>query len=644
MIKKHLFGVILTALFFSTLNLVNANVVVNEFLPNSVNKDYEWIELYNDDASSVNISGYNISEEKASKNFTIKDIVLEPKSFLVLVWSDEIFNQTYSTAGIKIMEYGDVVASLDLNDGSDSIFLYDSNGQLVDSVKDYANPGENISIGKYPDGYSSISKLLTQTPGTKNDNSNPNVEWLYPSNNTYVNYLVNIVVKINDDTSTIEYAMISIDGINYSMSNGNSQWYYLWDTSANSAKSYNITVFFKDSHNKHYSDTIYNIVVNNTDIINELNSIPVITSANLTNTDGFNRTNGSLVLSWGYIDDDNDAIAYKEILWYVNGNEDSSLRNLTSISSSNLRKNQVWKVSMRVFDGKNWSAFYNSLTLTINNSAPKQSYLFITSSDNKNRKNGTLNCNSNVFDLDSDNTTSFIKWYKNNALIISASSSSILKSGNYSKNDELICESIPSDNLLNGTPMNSTSFKILNSAPILISSIQDKAFSQDKPIVINLITAFMDIDGDELSYAANPVNNINISIDNSKKIATLTPDKGFVGTRGIIFMASDGIDTTNSNEIILTVNPSSSEDKDEVQSISEKTENQEILNKDLKESSDIESNPNESITITGKTIDAEAESKSKKTNYSYFIASVLIALLIGGYFIWRRAQKKRPEL
>lgn len=636
--KGGLLGLDLIVLFFSLLPLADAKLVINEFLPNSVNTDYEWIELYNDDTLSVNISQYNISEEAASKNFTIKDIILEPKSFIVLVRSDEIFNKTYATAGVKIIEYGDVVASLNLNDGGDSIFLYDSNGQLTDSIKDYANPGENVSIGRYPDGASEVTNLMEQTPGAKNDNSKPAVEWVHPNNNTYVNYLVNIVVKITDDTATIEYAMVDFNGTNNSMSSNNNQWSYLWNTSLNLPKFYNITVFFKDSYNKYYSDTIYNIAVNNTEAISKFNKVPVITLINLTNADYLNRANGSLRVSWVYSDEDNDAITDEEILWYVDGNENPALRNFTSIAPANLRKNQAWTASARIFDGKNWSILYNSSILTVSNSAPVQSLPIIESSDDKSRKSGTLSCSSEVTDYDNDDVVIFIRWYKNNVLS-SATGSSTLKSGNYSKDDSVICEITPSDGSLNGTPLNSTNFRILNSAPVLVSSIPDKAWSIDTSAVINLIDAFMDLDGDGLTYTYKPVPNITVEMDNSKKIATLIPDKGFSGTRSIVFTASDGTDSTESNKIALTVNPFSSKSQESKQVVDEKSGNQEAVNNDL--STAIEAETEEPIVITGKVIGSE---KINKTNYIYFIAPILIVFGAGAYFIWKRLLKKKDYL
>lgn len=639
-LRYLLFISTLTLLFFSIENFVYADILINEFLPNSVNTDYEWVEIYNNGASPVNISDFNISEEAASKNFTIKDFILEPSSFVVLVRNDEVFNKTYNINGIKIIEYGEVIPSLNLNDGSDSIFLYNSNGQLIDSIKDYLNPGENVSIGRYPDGSAGTIKLLVQTPGNKNDKTATSLNWIYPSNNnTYVNYLVNLIVEITDDTATVEYALVNINSTNFSMSNNAQQWSYLWDTSIYKPQSYNITVYFKDSYGKIGYSTIYNVIINNTEVINQINNPPILKVINLTITDFLNRANGSLIVSWLYFDEDNDIENEKEILWFVDNVENPSLRNHSSISGI-AGKNQIWISSVRVFDGKNWSTFYNSTPLQIANSAPTQSKPIITSNDNKIVRNSTLTCNGNSFDIDNDAITIFFKWYKNNKIMLSELD--ILIPGNFSKYDEIICEQTPFDGTINGTSLNSSSLKISNSAPILVSRFKDITSSQGKNITINLINAFMDLDGDVIKLSASNADNITIKIDNNTKISTIIPHTSFSGVRKIAFFASDGTATTKSNDVILTVNLGIEEaDGVEDKVLPEKQKEAEIKNVIVNENIDSLSEDNrEPNIITGKVIDSDPLNKEKKLNnkvkYILVIIPASIVAILSIYFVTRK--------
>ncbi|MBI2650570.1 lamin tail domain-containing protein [Candidatus Woesearchaeota archaeon] len=353
--QKRLWLQVLFAVFLLSLPLnAYSAVLINEFLPNSVNTDYEWVELFNNGSLSVNLSGFNISEEGANKNFTIGDTPIEAKGFLVLVRNETVFNQIYTLAitggtvsdtllekqtktytlsgknyevtldfvdsdeaqfivdnkatkklkvgesdklsngtiigitgilyqdyagGIHsatffigktpVVEYGPSVRLLNLNDGDDSLFLYNASGILVDSILKYTNPGENVSVGRYPDGNSRIFNLSTLTPGAKNDKESPNLnKWLNPSaNNTKASAVVNVTLNITDDTTQVNSTIINFNGTNFSMNKNGDIWSFLWNTSLNAQKKYNITIFFNDSYGKASSDALFNITVNNSPFI-----------------------------------------------------------------------------------------------------------------------------------------------------------------------------------------------------------------------------------------------------------------------------------------------------------------------------------------------------------------------------------------
>ena len=303
-----------------------------------------------------------------------------------------------------------------------------------------------------------------------------------------------------------------------------------------------------DSQNITYSN---NVTIN----ITPVNDIPGISGVMVNNSDFLNRKNGSLLTGWSFADIDNDAQAGNETLWYLNGTEDSSLRNLTLINSTRLNKTQSWVFSIRGFDGAAFSNFTNSSPLLILNAAPEHSNPSITSNDNQNRKNGTLSCNNqSTNDLDLDAVTNFLKWFRNGDIINSAANSVTLNPGNYSKNDNLTCEATPSDGQENGTSFNSTIFTIQNAAPLLNSPIQNKSWNENTAESINLSLSFADIDGDILAFNFTNVSGISISVNNSTGIATLNPATDFNGIRNTTFFAFDGTNMTASNILILTVN------------------------------------------------------------------------------------------
>ena len=300
-----------------------------------------------------------------------------------------------------------------------------------------------------------------------------------------------------------------------------------------------------------------NITLSNNVTLNitNVNDLPTVTNLMLNNTDFLNRTNGSLVVGWTFNDIDNDAQQGNETLWYVNGVENVSLKNTTTISAANTTKNQNYTFSVSVSDGTNFSVFVNSTSLIIQNSVPTHTIPVINSSDGQNRKNGTLTCNNqSTSDLDNDATTNFIRWYKNNALVDTAINLTNLSVGNYSKNDNVTCEITPNDGAVNGTPLNSTNFTVLNAASLVNNSIQNKTWDEDSSITISMVNGFVDIDGDNLTYNFTPVSNIAVSIDNNTGIATLTPEADFNGVRNVLFFAFDGTNLTISNNVTLTVN------------------------------------------------------------------------------------------
>ncbi len=265
MIKAGVFGFLSVLLVFAMSGFANADIFINEFLPNSADTNHEWIELYNNGTAAVSLSGFNISEEAASKNFTISSITIAAKGFIALVRNETVFNQTYRI-NAQVLQYGNETPSLNLNDGDDSIFLYNSSGSLINSILGYANPGENISIGRHPDGSSNFINLTARTPGGKNDNAAPVLnKWVKPSaNNSLIKGMFNVTVNITDAAHAVNISLINFNNTNYTMGRSGDLFYYLWNTSLNEEKQYNITISFNDTLGFSNTDTLFYITVDNT--------------------------------------------------------------------------------------------------------------------------------------------------------------------------------------------------------------------------------------------------------------------------------------------------------------------------------------------------------------------------------------------
>ncbi|MBI2660348.1 lamin tail domain-containing protein [Candidatus Woesearchaeota archaeon] len=267
-LKRKVVSVILFIFFLALASTVYSAVLINEILANGLSDpEYEWVELLNNGTSSVNLTNWNISES-FSGNFTLSTTIA-PNEFIILAVDFSTFNATYpkiNQSGIRIIDI--TITNFNLADTSGEVRLYNSSGTLVDSVAYVQASGktfENVSIGRYPDGSSSIFNISTLTPGAKNDNQNPILnKWLSPSrNNTNVSGLTTIIVNITDDTTQVNSTFILINSTNYSMAKNGDLWAFLWNTSLNIQKLYNITVYFNDSYGKSSSDRLLNILVNN---------------------------------------------------------------------------------------------------------------------------------------------------------------------------------------------------------------------------------------------------------------------------------------------------------------------------------------------------------------------------------------------
>lgn len=267
-LKKGIFILLLAAsALASPLDSYSA-VLINEILANGLNDpDSEWIELFNNESSDANLTNWKISETSSS-NFTF-NATIPASSFIILAGDFKTFNSTYprvSSTGIRIINI--TISSFNLADANGEVDLYNSSGILADSIA-YAQASgklfENVSVGRYPDGSQSAFNLSTLTPGAKNDNQAPHVSrWINPSgNSTSISALANITANITDDTVQVNASLISFNGTNFSMAKNGDIWSFLWNTSLNIQKKYNITIFFNDSYGKSGLDSLLDISVDN---------------------------------------------------------------------------------------------------------------------------------------------------------------------------------------------------------------------------------------------------------------------------------------------------------------------------------------------------------------------------------------------
>lgn len=302
----------LAALFFTIALLVLPNaysaVFINEVLVNGANDpDTEWVELFNS-GSMLNITNWKISET-SSGNFTF-NATFPSNGFVVLAGDLGTFLAAYPGANLSAKVINITISNFNLADTTGKITLFDNNGNIADELEYVQASGkefENVSIARYPDGSQSTFNLSTLTPGKRNDRNAPSLnKWINPSgNNTRISGLVNVTINITDDASEVESAAINFNGTAFQMVKNSQIWSFLWNTSPNFGKTYNITLSFNDSYGKSGFDKLFNITVDNK---------PFITSFSPQNLTQRMFENSTLVFSVNASDPD-DAIL--DISWLV---------------------------------------------------------------------------------------------------------------------------------------------------------------------------------------------------------------------------------------------------------------------------------------------------------------------------------------
>ncbi|MHA2247744.1 MAG: DUF2341 domain-containing protein, partial [Candidatus Hodarchaeales archaeon] len=106
-------------------------------------------------------------------------------------------------------------------------------------------------------------------------------------------------------------------------------------------------------------------------LITILNTLPVVPSTPIF-TIGFPTSSDDLDASWSYSDYDGDfqSVGLANITWYRGGAYQPAYDNNTNIAAANLAKNDEWNYIIQVYDGEEYSIYYNSTSVTISNSLP----------------------------------------------------------------------------------------------------------------------------------------------------------------------------------------------------------------------------------------------------------------------------------
>ncbi|MGB1103857.1 MAG: CotH kinase family protein [Crocinitomicaceae bacterium] len=135
--------------------LINEVMLSNsDFMEDNFGQNDDWLELYNPNDYSVNISGCELRRD--GRIWTILNGFVMPPDGYLLFWHD---NETYQ---------GKNHVSFKLTNAVDTVFLMTPSGEEMDYVR-YPITPTDLSYGRYPNGSETFSQFTHPTPVANND-------------------------------------------------------------------------------------------------------------------------------------------------------------------------------------------------------------------------------------------------------------------------------------------------------------------------------------------------------------------------------------------------------------------------------------------------------------------------------------------
>ena len=139
----------------TTTGLVPVSLVINEFLASNTtvvadqNGEFDdWVELYNNTASDINLSGLYLSDDFLNPTkWAFPDTSIAANDYLI-VWVDDDMSQQGLHTGFKLSSTGEELA------------IFDNSGNILDSVS-FSGQATDITTGRFPNG---TGPFISMTP------------------------------------------------------------------------------------------------------------------------------------------------------------------------------------------------------------------------------------------------------------------------------------------------------------------------------------------------------------------------------------------------------------------------------------------------------------------------------------------------
>ena len=288
--------------------------------------------------------------------------------------------------------------------------------------------------------------------------------------------------------------------------------------------------------------------------ITVLNSLPSISSAAISPSNPTSNDDLTASIS-GDTDNDGDTLAF-EYRWYLNGVLQDGLDDLTLVPSLATRANDAWEVEVRAYDGEGHSPWVRSNSVSIvgdtSNNAPTVDSISVSPTNPKTLDTLVVSSTSSDADMDSIVDTQY-RWSKNG--IMTPISTSTIDSSMTAKGDVWSVEVRVNDGTEWSTWVTSSSFEILNTAPILESatvSMTEAATNQN----VTVMATMSDVDGEEptMSITWYLDGVLQSEYNNQATLLSSATSKGETWTA--VVQADDGEVTSSQSETlsVLVIN------------------------------------------------------------------------------------------
>ena len=174
------FGLVFILVFFSSFHVASAAVSINEIMYDLEGADTgrEWIEVYNNSDSSVDLSTFKFFEADTNHALVVAsgESALAPHGYAVIVSDPEKFQIDWPNFSGSVFD-----SSFSLSNEGEALIIKDENLNVVNEYSYLSSTGA-AGDGKSLQLVSGVWKGAPPTPGKTNEATSPNTSDNPPSN------------------------------------------------------------------------------------------------------------------------------------------------------------------------------------------------------------------------------------------------------------------------------------------------------------------------------------------------------------------------------------------------------------------------------------------------------------------------------